>query len=144
MKQQVIIGMLLLVLTGGAAFVWADENPVVIIGHQDVQDTLTQDEVKQIFLGRKTRWADDSKIVFVIYSEKEVYSAFLKDFVDKTIFQYTNYWKKQVFTGKGRMPKSFKTCEEVMEFVSATDGSISFVLADDVDTNLVTILTIEE
>jgi ABC-type phosphate transport system substrate-binding protein len=124
--------------------VYAEENPAVIIGHPEIEDTLTRDEVKQIFLGRKTRWGDDNKIVFVIYNEKEVYDTFLKEYVNKTIFQYTNYWKKQVFTGKGRMPKSFKTCEEVMEFVSATEGSISFVSAGDVDMNLVSILTIEE
>jgi ABC-type phosphate transport system substrate-binding protein len=131
-------------LAGGGMFVYADENPAIVIGHPNVEDTLTRDEVKQIFLGRKTRWNDDSKIVFVIYREKDVYDAFLKEYVNKTIFQYTNYWKKQVFTGKGRMPKSFKTCEEVMEFVSSTEGAISFVLANDVDTNLVNTLTIEE
>ena len=62
----------------------------------------------------------------------------------KTIFQYTNYWKKQVFTGKGRMPKLLKTNEAVIEYITNTKGAISFVRAADVSTDTVKIIAIEE
>jgi hypothetical protein len=61
-----------------------------------------------------------------------VLQRFLKDYVRKTPFQFKNYWKKQVFTGKGRMPKAFKQIEDEINFIANTEGAISFALLDDV------------
>ena len=88
---------------------------IVLIGNADIEDSLTSEDVKQIFLGRKTRWHDDSTITFVLFNDNTATPIFLKEYVKKTPFQYKNFWKKQVFTGKGRMPKSFKHPEDVIE-----------------------------
>ena len=122
----------------------ATSESVVMIGHKEITDVLTRDDVKQIFLGRMTRWKDDTKITFVLLSESSVYETFLKEYIDKTIFQYTNYWKKQVFTGKGRMPKTFDSSAELIEFVAATEGAIGFVAAQETIPETVIILTITE
>lgn len=144
MKNACIIGILFTffsVLISGPAF--AGDEDIVLVGHQDITDSLTKEEVKQIFLGRKTRWTDDTKITFVIFNDKEIYETFLKTYVRKTPFQYKNYWKKQVFTGKGRMPKFFKHSEDLINFLSQTEGAISFARLQDIDTNVVKIIPVE-
>jgi len=98
----------------------------VIIGHAGVSETLTHDEIKQIFLGRMTR-KNGNSLGFIILKDKTVYAAFLKASVGKTIAQYTNYWKKQVFTGKGRMPKMFDDPADAQAYVAETEGAISFL-----------------
>jgi len=116
----------------------------IVIGNESVPETLLRKEMKQIFLGRMTS-KDGNPIGFVIFTEKEVYAAFLKLSVGKTITQYTNYWKKQVFTGKGRMPMAFKNSAEVLEYVAETEGAISFLPPDDiVDTESVHLITVTE
>lgn len=133
MKKRIIIGGILgLLIVLAMLDVRATDEQLVIIGHKDVADSLKKEDIKQIFLGRKTRWANDEKILFVVFVEKDTYTIFLKKYVGKTVFQYKNYWKKQVFTGKGRMPKAFKTSEEVIKYVSSTEGAISFTMSQDV------------
>ena len=133
MKKRIIIGGILgLLIVLSMLDVRAAEKQLVLIGHKDVADSLKKEDIKQIFLGRKTRWANDEKILFVVFAEKDTYTTFLKEYVGKTVFQYKNYWKKQVFTGKGRMPKAFKTSEEVIKYVSSTEGAISFTMSQDV------------
>ena len=145
MKKRIIIGGILGVLIALSMLdVWAAEKQLVIIGYKDVADSLKKEDIKRIFLGRKTRWVNDEKILFVVFAEKETYTTFLKEYVGKTVFQYKNYWKKQVFTGKGRMPKAFKTSDEVIKYVSSTEGAISFTMSQDVpDDDSVKIIVIE-
>lgn len=108
----------------------AEDAPIFqVIGHSTLPDTLTHDEIKQIFLGRMTR-KNGQAVVFVIFHEETVYAAFLQAYVGKSVSQYTNYWKKQVFTGKGRMPKAFEEPEDVLTYVAEHDGAISFLPAD--------------
>ena len=145
MKKRIIIGGILgLFIVLSMLDVRAADEQLVLIGHKDVADSLKKEDIKQIFLGRKTRWANDEKVLFVVFAEKDTYTTFLKEYVGKTVFQYKNYWKKQVFTGKGRMPKAFKTSEEVIKYVSSTEGSISFTMSQDVpDDDSVKIIAIE-
>ena len=121
----------------------AGDDAVVLIGHQNVPAKLLKEEVKQIFLGNKTRWADDTKITFVIFNDKETYKLFLKDYVGRTYAQYQNYWKQQVFNGKGRMPLAFKDAAELIDFLGQTPGAIGFVRPADVSPEHVNILTVE-
>jgi len=115
----------------------------VIIGHAGVSEILTHDEIKQIFLGRMTR-KNGNSLGFIILKDKTVYAAFLKASVGKTVAQYTNYWKKQVFTGKGRMPKMFEDPADVQAYVAETEGAISFLPSTiDVD-DAVHLITITE
>jgi ABC-type phosphate transport system substrate-binding protein len=145
MKKGMLIGILLVLFIQPSTLkVSADNEQLVIIGHKNVADSLKKNEVKQIFLGRKTRWENDEKILFVVLAEEPAYTTFLKEYVGKTIFQYKNYWKKQVFTGKGRMPKLFKNGTKLIDYVSSTEGAISFAMVHDVTADdRVKIITIE-
>ncbi len=65
MKRMIIVGLFCaLCMTLSPAKLVADEQKIVLIGHAMIPDSLTQEEVKQIFLSRKTRWNDDTKITF--------------------------------------------------------------------------------
>jgi ABC-type phosphate transport system substrate-binding protein len=143
MKKYIISGVLWMILFHvSSPGILADTKPMVIITHQNVADALKKDEIKEIFLGKKTRWKDNSTIFFVVLTDDAVYPTFLKDYVGKTTFQYVNYWKQQVFTGKGRMPKSFANSKDVMQFVADTPGAISFIPEQEVDSKLVKTITV--
>ena len=102
------------------------QNEVVMIGHENVPDVMTKAQIKQIFLGQTTQWDKQTKINFVLYTEKQTFKVFAKEYIGKTSQQYLNYWKKQVFTGKGNMPKVFDHTSQLIDYISSTKGAISF------------------
>lgn len=101
---------------------------VLLIVNPDVPvDSLTGGDVKQIFIGKKTDWGNGGKITFFTTEEAETLNVFLKNYVGKSSTQYRTFWKKQVFTGKGKMPRSSGNDQEMVELVSGTGGAIGFV-----------------
>lgn len=101
---------------------------IVIITNQNVPvSALDQTDLKQIFLGNKTSWDNGDAIIFVVQDETEASETFLKTYVKKSASQYNNYWKKQVFTGKGKAPESFSSEQDLVRFVSQTPGAIGYV-----------------
>ncbi|MBW1893436.1 MAG: substrate-binding domain-containing protein [Deltaproteobacteria bacterium] len=103
---------------------------VLIISNKSVSaDSLTNDDVKKIFIGKKTRWDDNKKISFVLMDSNGVHKDFLREYVKRTPAQYRRFWKKQVFTGKGRRPISFKVEKDMIEYVANTSGAIGYISA---------------
>ncbi len=128
MKPRAIITFILIL-----AFllpIVASAGEIVIIVNENVtESTLSKNDIKKIFLGNKTTWDNGDKIVFVVQDRVSISDPFLKTYAQKSVSQYKNYWKQQVFTGKGKAPKSFATEEELVQFVSETSGAIGFVTA---------------
>jgi ABC-type phosphate transport system substrate-binding protein len=83
--------------------------------------------VRNIFLGKKTKWDNGQQIVIVTLKDSETHKNFLKKYIAKTATQFKSYWKKQVFTGKGSVPKSFEKEEDLLDFVAGTEGAIGYV-----------------
>lgn len=106
----------------------AAAEKVVIIVNPAVSDlTLTLDALKDIYLNKKTKWSDGNKIVFVTLKDSDTHREFLKTYIMRTSSQFRNFWKQQVFTGKGKMPTVFNSEEELLDFVSGTDGAIGYI-----------------
>ena len=146
MRHTIAAGILCIQLFIGSCVLeplLAEAQEIVLIGNADITETLEAEEIKQIFLGKKTRWADNSKIHIVLFNNKEAYTTFVKDYIGKTYTQYRNYWKKQVFSGKGRMPKSYSTLDELLDYLAETKGSISFMPLQEFEHDSVKILRIE-
>jgi ABC-type phosphate transport system substrate-binding protein len=123
MKRTVIFLCIVFALVTGAAH--AD---VLIIANKDVKDTaIKKADLKDIFLGKKVQWKDNTKIRFVTLKESDPHKTFLRTYINKSSQQYSNYWRKMVFTGKGRIPKSFATSAEMIEYVSGTNGAIGYI-----------------
>ena len=129
----IIVGLVLIphfAVAGDVVFIGHEQNPVVVLSRQ---------EVRYIFLGQMREWSDGSKIVFAIQKEGATQERFLDGYIGKSSFQFSNYWKKQVFTGKCSQPRSFQNDQEMMKFVSETRGAIGYVSSD---TNLKNVKTV--
>jgi len=101
---------------------------IVIIGNKYLaESSLKKQDLRDIFLGKKTGWSDNKKIIFVIQENPTVTVQFLKNYVHKSATQYASYWKEKVFTGKGTPPKSFSSDKDLIEFVARTEGAIGYV-----------------
>jgi len=137
MKNCWGLGTILLVLmclASTAAF--AD---VVVIANKNVSETsMSKDKVKQIFLGKVVKWQDGSRIRFVTL-KGDSHKSFLKEYIGRSEAQYKTYWKKILFTGKGSMPKSFATEQEMAQYVANTKGAIGYISKNTVAENVASI-----
>ncbi len=123
MKKVMFVFLLLFLFTPG--IVAAD---VLVITNKDVPEKdLSKDDIKNIFLGKKVQWKDNSKIHFVISKDPDLHKSFLKAYVKRSTKQFKAYWRKMVFTGEGRKPKSFESTEELLKYVSSTPGAVGYI-----------------
>lgn len=86
---------------------------------------LSEDQAKDLFLGRKSTWDDGSKVVIAIAKSGPGVDA-LMAFLGKSPQQFQTSWKKLVFTGKGSMPEQLDNDEAVAAFVAKTPGAIGW------------------
>ena len=104
-------------------------NDVVVITNKSVSETtLTKDELINIYLGKKSSWNNGKRIWFAVL-KGNTHAAFLKDYIGKSESQFNTFWKKQVFTGKGKPPKQFDSDRAMVEFVAQTTGAVGYVSA---------------
>lgn len=112
---------------------------VVVIANNGVSETsMTKEKIKNIFLGKIVKWQDGGRIHFVTL-KGDVHKDFLKAYVGRNASQYKTYWKKIMFTGKGSMPKTFSTEQEMVQYVANTEGAIGYIDKNTATENVKTI-----
>ena len=90
------------------------------------QDTISKKTLKKILLGKAKKWDDGSPIVLVMLEGGDTHEGFVKKFAGKSAKQFTNYWRKMVFSGKGKMPQAFADEAALIAFVAATPGALGY------------------
>jgi ABC-type phosphate transport system substrate-binding protein len=121
----------------------AESLGVKIIVHTDVNESISANDIRNIFLGKKTQWNNHQRIRFVLLTQKKLYRNFLAKYVGKTLYQYRNYWRKKVFTGTGMMPVMFKDCKQTIDYVKRTKGAITFIPTSEIISDNVKEITIQ-
>ncbi len=117
------------ILAAGAVPQAGAADIIIIANAQTPDQALTPDAVRAIFLGDRTRWSNESKIVLVTLKDGDAHQEFLRDNVGKTPSQFLTYWKNIMFTGKGKLPQSFASEDELLKYVASTEGAIGYLSA---------------
>lgn len=128
--RTIAIAIILGVLLAPAA--WAADYALVTNNSNPVSSISAQD-AKNIFLGKKTTWPNGEKIVVFTQSGSPVHSAFTKGVVGKTSQQFSTFWKKSLFTGMGIPPRDLMGDKPMLKAVVSQSGTIGYVSADSVD-----------
>ncbi len=102
-------------------------GPIMIANNGVPSDTVAPAQVQKIFLGKSAQWNDGARIILATLKGGDTANAFLKTFVKKSPKQFSNFWKKAVFSGTGEMPASFKTEAELVTFVAGNPGAVGFI-----------------
>ncbi|MBE0595876.1 MAG: substrate-binding domain-containing protein [Desulfuromonadales bacterium] len=109
---------------------------VLVVNKSNPQPPLSENEVKNIFLGKMTVWNNGAAIAMVTQENPDVHEFFVRNVVNKTGQQYATYWKKALFTGTGTPPPVLKNDAEVRAFVAANIGGIGYVSASSIDASV--------
>ncbi len=126
MKKNVVYLVLSILFSLSAAY--AD---VLIVANKDVpENTLNQQEIREIFLGKRVQWSDNSRIRFATLAIPEIHSMFLEQYVKMSEADWKIFWKRMVFTGRGLPPEIMAAESEMIDFVKKTKGAVGYVSSE--------------
>jgi hypothetical protein len=104
----------------------------VIVSANNPLTSVKRDDLARIFLKKLTRAKDGQELSPVDQSARSaVRAAFservlVKEGLDK-ISAVENYWRQQIYSGRGAPPAVKTSDDEVRKFVAATPGAIGYV-----------------
>lgn len=128
-----IAAILIAPLLVAAAESAADSGPVVVVNAQSGVDTLTREEVVNIFLGRFRQLPNGVAALPVDQpADQPLKAEFYRLLVNKTPAEIRAYWARLIFSGKTSPPLQATTPEEVLHWISDTPGAVGYVAADQV------------
>ncbi len=101
---------------------------LAIIVHKSNPDTMTRDHLQMIFLGKTKGFPSAGKAVPLDLPEGNAARAvFLKKIAKKTQAQFTAYWAKLMFTGKGVPPRIVESEADMVALVAKNPSIIGYV-----------------
>ncbi|MDS1310951.1 phosphate ABC transporter substrate-binding protein [Marinobacter xiaoshiensis] len=115
---------------------------VVVIGHSAGPDSITENQVRDLYLNRSNELPDGQKATtFEMASGDAVRAQFHDKITGRNDAQLKAFWSKQVFTGRGQPPAEVNNAAAMKARVSSTPGSIGYIDEADVDSSVKVIFT---
>ncbi|MBU0996043.1 MAG: hypothetical protein KJ737_26405 [Proteobacteria bacterium] len=100
----------------------------VFIGSPDIfESTLTKNDIKDIFMGKKKKWAGGKAITLTVNDQADLQKNFTKAYLRKTPAQFINFWKYQIFVGNGNLPKFFTDENQLIDYIEKSEGAIGYI-----------------
>ncbi len=125
MKRALVLAALSFLLLTGAA---EAAQFKVIVNRAVKSDSLTKQQVSDLFLKKTTKWSDGIAVAAVDQPDSSaVREAFSKEIHGKHASAVKSYWNKQIFSGRDLPPLEKKTDAEVVAYVRSTAGAIGYV-----------------
>lgn len=101
---------------------------ILVITHPDNPvDSLAQEEVSHLFLGKNPHFPDGSKAVPLEWSNQKNKAKFYQQLSGKTLSQLRAYWAAFLFTGKGRPPKQVAYIDEIMKSIMTNKHAVTYL-----------------
>jgi len=131
--------------TAGSEPAGATEPLVIVVNRSNPVDELSSAELRRIFLGNRSHWANGRRITLVMREPGEPErSTILREVCGMTEEQLKNHYLHGLFTGEILVsPKILSSPMGVRKFIFNVPGAIGYVRIGDVDPT-VKVLRIDE
>ncbi|WP_269520324.1 phosphate ABC transporter substrate-binding protein [Alteromonas sp. BMJM2] len=105
-----------------------------IIVNADNTSGIDVETVKRIYLGKSKAFPDGSRAIPLTFETGNgLRDTFNKDVLGKSESQYSAFWSKLVFTGRGTPPEMISNEEEMLTLVATNPNTIGFIDESKVD-----------
>ena len=128
-RKRVILKYIIciIVIMGWGSPGQASAEDIYIIANRSVPVTaLSKDDLRDIFLGKKTLWNENVKIVPVIMPSELIHNMFVVKYTRKLSPQFKNWWIRLVFTGEAIFPRIAVNPADMIRQVSENQGAIGY------------------
>lgn len=109
---------------------------VAVVNLKSPLTEISKSELKMIYTGRKVRWGNNEITRPATVVNKKFNKVFVTNVLKMDYKRYQTYWKKAIFTGKLRPPKSFKDTRKMLDYINRTTGAIGVVERQNVTSNV--------
>lgn len=108
----------------------SEPTPVLrIIAHPEFQPAaLTVDEIRAIFLFRRTQAANGVQFQPIVRNSGAAHEQFCESFLEKTSLALDSFYRSRLFSGTGFAPRAFSPEAALQQHVARTKGAISYIL----------------
>jgi TonB family protein len=123
---------MLLVTAGWVIFAVVNSfaGSIKVIANSSVRaDTISEAELKRVFLEERISLPDGTHVEPVLMKEGAVDEAFVQQYLGVTEDDLQIYYRTLLFTGRGSIPKILESDAEVVAYVARTRGAIGYVSA---------------
>jgi ABC-type phosphate transport system substrate-binding protein len=140
-KCTVLIVSFLFLLT--TCLVASGEEYVLVCHKECPVDQLTAQEVERIFLGKMRKWPDGSGIKIVVNSNEEVHAQFTRNMLNKSPSQFSNYWRKILFSGKNILPVMVESDVDAQNYLLEHANALTYINVTNLNNTVKKILVAE-
>lgn len=106
----------------------ADGPPVPYIGRGFPNKGFSQEQLREIFFARQSKWPDGTPIrVFVLPDDHPLHIRFAKEILSVYPYQLRSAWDRMLFAGTGVPPTVVDNIEEMRRRVEETRGAIGYL-----------------
>jgi len=124
-------------VTFAALAATAHADVVVVMSTKSTVDTLTKDQVSDIFLGKAATFPQGGQAVPIDLAPGAMNrDQFYTKVTGRTAVQLKSYWAKQSFSGKGTAPKAVAGDDEVKKLIAANPNTIGYIDKSRVDSTV--------
>ncbi len=119
-------------------------SQIIIVNKNSPRDSITTEELKDIFMGKKLFYGDFKKPIKihpVYYGEKELKDKMFS-LINTSEINFKKNWIRLTLTGKAKPPIIFDTEAEVIDYVAENDGGIGIIDALKVENKNIKIIKI--
>ncbi len=135
--------LLVYVLLLGVGPARADDSLVVVMGSTSGIDSLTREEVINIFLGRFRQLPNGQAALPVDQpSDPALLADFYQRLVNKKPAEIRAYWSRLVFSGKTAPPRQAKSQQDMLQWLSSNPGAVGYMRSDERPPQLKVVLTL--
>lgn len=128
MKKILSIVVILLALTATQAA--SAQSFKVIVNEANSTESVSSNELSDIFLKKTKKWADGKDINPVdLNTRSEVREEFSQQIHGRGIGAIRNFWQQAAFSGAGSAPLERSSDADVIEYVKANPGAVGYISA---------------
>lgn len=133
LKRTTYILLITLILLLGRTFFAMAADYILVVHRENPVQKLSPQEVRDIFLGKKSKWGNDAPITLVMNTNEEIHEQFTRTILQKSPIQLSVYWKKILYSGVGMLPLAVKDDEAAKSYVGFHKNAISYITEDALD-----------
>ena len=100
----------------------------VIVNKANPIDSITKDDLADIYLKKTTRWRNGRAATPVDQADRNsIRSDFDLAILGKEVAWVKSYWQRMIFSGRSTPPAELSTNAEVVEFVGSNPDAVGYV-----------------